>query len=187
MPWKECSVMDERLRFIARLLDGESMSDLCREAGISRKTGYKIFSRYKEEGVTAITDRQRRPYHYANQLAPQLEAMIVGLYRGLRLRVTPAGPATWVLACWDGAGWHAKGRTLKVPDNVVLLPLPPYSPELNSMENVWEYLRANKLSAGVWDRYEEIVQACAEAWNWLMNDPDRIRSIGTREWATVNV
>ncbi len=51
MPWKACSVMDERLRFIGRLLEGESMSDLCREAGISRKTGDKILGRYKEEGV----------------------------------------------------------------------------------------------------------------------------------------
>ncbi len=60
MPWNECSVMDERLRFIARLLEGESMSDLCREAGISRITGYKILGRYKEEGVTAISDRSAR-------------------------------------------------------------------------------------------------------------------------------
>ena len=79
MPWKACSVMDERLRFIARLLEGESMSDLCREAGISRKTGYKILNRYKAEGAVAITDRSRRPYRYANQLPLQLEAMIVGL------------------------------------------------------------------------------------------------------------
>jgi transposase len=49
MPWKECSVMDERLRFVARLLDGEAMSEVCREFGISRKTGYKIFSRYRGE------------------------------------------------------------------------------------------------------------------------------------------
>ncbi len=81
MPWKECSVMDERLRFIARLLEGESMSELCREAGVSRKTGYKIFNRYKQEGVSAIADRSRRPWHYANQMPPQLEAMIVGLKR----------------------------------------------------------------------------------------------------------
>jgi transposase len=71
--------MDERLRFIARLLEGESVSDLCREAGISRKAGYKILNRYKEEGATAITERSSRPYRYANQLPPQLEAMIVGL------------------------------------------------------------------------------------------------------------
>ena len=57
MPWKECSVMDERLRFVSRLLDGESMTDVCREFGISRKTGYKIFSRYKEHGFEALNDR----------------------------------------------------------------------------------------------------------------------------------
>jgi hypothetical protein len=55
------------------------------------------------------------------------------------------------------------------------------------MDNVWDYLRANKLSAGVWDSYEEILDACAEAWNWFVNDVGRIRSIGTRHWATVNV
>jgi transposase len=59
MPWKECSVMDERLRFVARLLDGESMSEVCREFGISRKTGYKIFTRYKDQGLEALTDRRR--------------------------------------------------------------------------------------------------------------------------------
>ena len=48
MPWRACSVMEERLRFVARLLDGEAMTDVCREFGISRKTGYKIFNRYKE-------------------------------------------------------------------------------------------------------------------------------------------
>ncbi len=56
MPWKECSVMDERLRFVAKLLDGEAMSDVCREFGISRKTGYKIFQRYKCSGVEALWD-----------------------------------------------------------------------------------------------------------------------------------
>jgi transposase-like protein len=53
MPWKECSVMDERLRFVARLLDGEAMTIVCREFGISRKTAYKIFDRYKEHGLQA--------------------------------------------------------------------------------------------------------------------------------------
>ncbi len=68
MPWKESSVMDERLRFVARLLDGEPMSNMCREFGISRKTGYKIFQRYKDHGLEALTDRSRRPVRYANQL-----------------------------------------------------------------------------------------------------------------------
>ena len=77
MSWKECSVVDERLRFIARKMDGERMSDLCREFGISRKTGYKIWNRYQECGIEALTDRKRRPYRYANQLPLQLEIAIV--------------------------------------------------------------------------------------------------------------
>jgi transposase InsO family protein len=81
MPWKECSVMEERLRFVARLLDGEAMSEVCREFGISRKTGYKIFDRYKEHGLEALSDRSRRPVRYANQLPPQIEGLIVSLKR----------------------------------------------------------------------------------------------------------
>jgi transposase InsO family protein len=81
MPWKECSVMDERLRFVARLLDGEAMTDVCREFGISRKTGYKIFDRYREHGLEALTDRSRRPVRYANQLPTQIESLIVELKR----------------------------------------------------------------------------------------------------------
>ena len=54
MPWKECHVMDERLRFVARLLEGEKMAPLCAEFGISRKTGYKIFNRYKDCGVRRL-------------------------------------------------------------------------------------------------------------------------------------
>ena len=73
--------MDERLRFVAKLLEGESMTEACREFGISRKTGYKIFSRYKESGFEALCDRSRRPVRYANQLAPQLESLIVTLKR----------------------------------------------------------------------------------------------------------
>ena len=65
--------MDERLRFVARLLDGEKMAVLCREFDISRKTGYKIFHRYKDCGVDGLTDRSRRPYRHANQLPFQIE------------------------------------------------------------------------------------------------------------------
>ena len=77
MPWKEVSVMEERLRFIARLLDGEGMSAVCREFGISRKTGYKIWDRYRQDGLEALCDRSRRPVRYANQLPDQVERLIV--------------------------------------------------------------------------------------------------------------
>ena len=81
MPWKESSVMEERLRFVARLLDGEGMSDVCRDFGISRKTGYKIYNRYKEQGLDALCDRSRRPVRHANQLPHQLESLVVQLKR----------------------------------------------------------------------------------------------------------
>jgi putative transposase len=71
--------VEERLRFIARLLDGEKMAALCREFGISRKTGYKIFNRYKDCGIDGLTDRSRRPYRQASQLPMQIEKLIVGL------------------------------------------------------------------------------------------------------------
>src|SRR6266852_2858419 len=73
--------MDERLRFVARLLEGEKMAPLCAAFGISRKTGYKIFERYKDCGIAAFTDRSRRPYRQANRLPAPIEATIVRLKR----------------------------------------------------------------------------------------------------------
>ena len=81
MPWKECSVMDERLRFVASLLEGEAMTDVCREFGISRKTGYKIFDRYKDYGARGPYRPLAAAVRYANQLPPQIECLIVTLKR----------------------------------------------------------------------------------------------------------
>jgi len=73
--------MDEKLQFVARRLAGESMAELCRDFGISRKTGYKIFDRYQECGVQGLTDRSRRPYPYANRLPFQVENYILNVNR----------------------------------------------------------------------------------------------------------
>src|SRR3984893_14657350 len=81
MPWKERSVVEERMRFVLRLKDGESMASLCREFGISRVTGYKIYERYKVCALAGLTDRARTPYRYANKLPVQLETMIVAMRR----------------------------------------------------------------------------------------------------------
>jgi hypothetical protein len=86
----------------------------------------------------------------------------------------------------DSAGWHGSPR-LVVPANIVLLPLPPYAPELNSTENLWEYLRSNWLSHCVWDSYEAILDACCDAWNALIAKSEVITSIGTRDWAQVRI
>src|SRR6185436_8949066 len=79
MPWNERCRMDERMRFVARLIEGYGMAELCREFGISRKTGYKIWDRYKSVGLEGLTDRSRRPYRQANKLPVQVENTIVRL------------------------------------------------------------------------------------------------------------
>ena len=104
--------------------------------------------------------------------------------KAIAAQVAPGAHA--VLIC-DGAGWHQTGGRLRVPGNITLLPLPPYSPELNPMENVWHYLRENILCSRVWDTYDDIVEACSIAWRFLTDDPQRIRSIGHRKWACVSL
>jgi len=79
MPWKETSVMDERLRFISRLLSGEKMAPLCREFGISRTTGHKIWNRYNKDGPRGIYNRSRAPHKHPNQLPFEVEQLIVRL------------------------------------------------------------------------------------------------------------
>ena len=77
MPWLECNMIDQKLKFIARLLEGEKMAPLCREFGIARKTGYKIWNRYKEMGSEAFIEQKRTPYRYANKLPVQIELLIL--------------------------------------------------------------------------------------------------------------
>ncbi|GLS19635.1 transposase [Labrys miyagiensis] len=116
------------------------------------------------------------PYANADAMNRHLEV--------ISAEIAPGAHA--ILIC-DGAGWHQQGGRLVIPENITLIPLPPYCPELNPMENVWAYLRQNKLCATVWNTYNQILDACQSAWLFLINDPRRIRSIGTRQWAQVNI
>ncbi len=86
----------------------------------------------------------------------------------------------------DQAGWHGAGQ-LKWPDNITPLPLPPVSPELNPVENLWQYLRQTYLSNRVFEDYEAILHACCDAWNALLQSSGKIKSITSREWATLSV
>ena len=85
----------------------------------------------------------------------------------------------------DCAGWYGS-NDLVIPDNLSLLTLPPDSPELNPVENVWQYLRANWLAVSVFDSYDAIVDACCSARNRFANNPVTVTSITTRSWAQVN-
>lgn len=96
--------------------------------------------------------------------------------------VSPGAHAILVL---DGAGWRG-GKQLVLPDTISLLTLPPYAPELNPVENVWEYLRHNKLANRLYRDYRHIVDACCQAWNDFINMPERITSITSRDWAKVS-
>ncbi len=82
----------------------------------------------------------------------------------------------------DQAGWHTT-KKLNIPDNITLMPLPPRAPELNPVENIWQFMRDNWLSNRVFTSYENIVELCCEAWNNLVEQPWKIISIGTRKWA----
>ena len=93
--------------------------------------------------------------------------------------VAPGAHAVLLL---DQAGWHGS-RDLVVPDNITLLPLPPRSPELNPVENVWQFMRDNWLSNRVFASYADILDNCCYAWNTLVDQPWRIMSLGLRHWA----
>jgi transposase len=82
----------------------------------------------------------------------------------------------------DQAGWHLS-RRLVVPENITLLPLPPKCPELNPVENIWQYMRDNWLSNRIFKSYKDILDHCCYAWNKLVDMPWKIISIGTRDWA----
>ncbi len=84
----------------------------------------------------------------------------------------------------DGAGWHRSPKLI-VPANIALLILPPYAPELNPVELIWEYLRANAFAHQVWDTYSAVLDACCNAWNKLIATPEVIQSIGSRDWEQV--
>lgn len=111
---------------------------------------------------------------------PHANAEAMSLHLAEISRNVTAGAHALVVL--DGAGWHQTGGRLWVPENISLLRLPPYSPELNPVENVWEYLRQNQLSNRVFANYDAIVDTCCDAWNALMAVPERIQSIATRPW-----
>ena len=94
---------------------------------------------------------------------------------------TMVRPGWHAVLLLDQAAWHMSAE-LAVPANITLLPLPAKCPELNVMENIWQFMRDNWLSNRVFQTYDDIVAQCCEAWNKLTDQPWRIMSIGMREW-----
>ena len=150
--------MDERLRFVARLLEGDRMATLCREFGISRKTGYKLYRRYRDIGLDGLTDRSRRPYRQANKLPVQLESRIVQLrkehptwgapkirekLRRLELGVqTPA--ISTVHAVLDRHGLVTRRHRRRYKAEVTTLSKPHHPNDLRSDDFKGEYMLADQ-------------------------------------------
>jgi hypothetical protein len=91
-------------------------------------------------------------------------------------------PGIHAVVIIDGAGWHQEGGELIVPENLSLMKLPPYSPELNAQENIWQFLRQNFLAGRIFESYDDIVEACCKAWKALIDETGRISSIAARDW-----
>jgi transposase len=95
---------------------------------------------------------------------------------------TAVAPGAHAILVLDQAGWHVS-KALPVPPNITLVPLPAKSPELNPVENIWQFMRDNWLSNRIFKSYQDILDHCCYAWNKLADQPWLIMSIGTRQWA----
>jgi transposase len=128
-----------------------------------------------------IRDRQLlqcRNCRYQTSLIAGTRAMALHLAEISRT-VMPGAHAVLLL---DQAGWHLSDK-LDIPNNITLMPLPPKSPELNPVENIWQFIRDNWLSNRVFQSYDDILDHCCYAWNNLTDQPWTIMSIGLRDWA----
>ena len=132
MPWKETRVVDERMAFIVDWQRGEdSLSELCRRYGISRKTGYKMTGRYEAEGLRGLADRSRAPHHHPNAVGDEVEAAVVALRRRYRtwgpkkirakLEATQPG-TTWPATSTIGEILDRHGLTVRRPERIKMAP-----------------------------------------------------------------
>ena len=161
------------------------------EARIGQKN--KITRRWARRGTRprAPHDQRTRSAYIFGAICPQegkgaslvlpfcnSDAMALHLQEISRT-VAPRAHAVLVM---DQAGWHTSAK-LDVPANITILTLPPRAPELNPVENVWQFMRDNWLSNRVFNSHDDIVDHCCDAWNKLVDQPWKIMSIGHREWA----
>lgn len=116
----------------------------------------------------------------ADIVMPRCETRAMTLH--LKAIARTVAPGAHAVVLLDQAGWHTT-KALQVPDDVTLLPLPPRCPELNPTENIWQFIRDNRLSNRIFTSYEDILDHACDAWNLLVDEQWRIMSIGIREWA----
>lgn len=152
----------------------------------------KITRRWARRGTrpTALQDQRTASGYIFGAICPR-DGKGAGLVlprcntQGMNLHLIEiagmVAPGRHAVLLMDQAGWHLS-KTLVVPDNITILPLPPKCPELNPVENIWQFMRDNWLSNRIFSSYDDIVEQCCQAWNKLINQKSRITSIGMREW-----
>jgi len=114
-------------------------------------------------------------------IVPYIGTAIMEKHLGEISKHVPLGRHAVILV--DRASWHV-AKKLNTPENISLLPQPPYSPELNSCEQIWQYLKEHDLANRCFDGYDDIVDACTDAWNRLVSVPGKIKSLCSRSWMT---
>ncbi len=102
----------------------------------------------------------------------------------LAAMTTQVAPGARAILILDQAAWHTT-KALVWPENITPIPLPPRSPELNPQENIWQYLRQTWLANRIFETDEDILEAACDAWNRLIKETGRIKSIATRQWAKI--
>ena len=124
----------------------------------------------------------RLPQPTSAPLRPTFSVPSVRLWAKERHSCCAIEPGAHAVLLVDQAGWHLSHRLI-VPPNITIVPLPPKCPELNPVENIWQYIRDNWLSNRVFPSYTNIVDHCCDAWNKLIAQPWTIMSVGLRDWA----
>jgi transposase len=160
------------------------------EARIGQKN--KITRRWARRGSrpSAPSDQRTASTYIFGAICPK-EGKAVGLIlpwcntamMNLHLAAISAdvAPGRHAILLLDQAGWHLSHK-LVVPDNIIIVPLPPKCPKLNPQENAWQFIRDNWLSNRVFNNTNELLDHCCDAWNKLEAQPWTIMSIGMRDW-----
>lgn len=161
------------------------------EARVGQKN--KITRRWAKRGTrpVALSDQRTASAYIFGAICPQ-RGMAAGLVlpccntEAMNLHLAEiactVAPGAHAVLLMDQAGWHMTPK-LAVPDNISIIPLPAKCPELNPVENIWQFMRDNWLSNLIFASYDDIVGKCSNAWNNLLAQPERITSIGMRDWA----
>lgn len=150
--------------------------------------------RWYQKGLRprGVRDLRHQAAYLFGAVCPERDAGVALVLPSVSAAAMPAmldelsqavSPGAHAIVLMDRAGWHI-ASTLAVPGNLTPLFLPPYSPELNAIERVWLYLRERFLSHRLWPSYDDILDACCAAWNALLAETGRIRSLSELEWAT---